>query len=256
MDIFGSSATGNVVQGNFIGTDVTGTVALANPVSAFGITNATDNLIGGTEPGAGNIIAGGSLGGLRIITQEVFGGSAADNIIQGNFIGTDLTGTIELGNGGHGIELANTSGNIIGGTASGAGNIIAHSGEDGVFVESGTNNTILGNTIHSNGSLGIDLGTDGVNSNDSGDGDTGANNLLNFPVLSAVTASNITGSLNSAPNTTFRTGRETGTSSPMVRGWARPRLRCGLNGQAGATVGSTRSLLWPRTARVGSVRAA
>ena len=205
MSIFGSSGTGNVVQGNFFGADVTGTVALENPVYVIGLSDATDNLIGGTEPGAGNIIAGGGLGGLIIETLGIFGGPAADNTVQGNFIGTDPTGTINLGNNGHGIEIDdNTSGNIIGGTASGAGNIIAHSEKDGVFVGSGTNNTILGNTIHSSGGLGIDLGTDGVTPNDSGDGDPGANNLQNFPVLSAVTASNITGSLNSAPNTTFR----------------------------------------------------
>lgn len=206
VNISGSGATGNVVQGNFIGTDVTGTIALLNsdPVIAFRILDAADILIGGTEPGAGNVIAGGSLAVLLIETLGIFGGPAADNTVQGNFIGTDPTGTINLGNAGHGIKLFDTSGNIIGGTAIGAGNIIAHSGEDGVFVESGTNNTILGNTIHSNDGLGIDLGTDGVTPNDSGDGDTGANNLQNFPTLTAVTSNSISGDLNSALNATFR----------------------------------------------------
>ena len=72
-----------------------------------------------------------------------------------------------------------------------------------------TGNAILGNSIYSNAGLGIDLGDDGVTANDTGDGDAGANNLQNFPVLSAAidqptVTSTSRGSLNSAASTTYR----------------------------------------------------
>src|SRR5262249_22800030 len=70
--------------------------------------------------------------------------------------------------------------------------------------------TILSNPIFGNGALGIDLGGDGVTPNDPGDGDTGANNLQNFPVFPALSAAVssgsstiIQGTLDSAPNTSF-----------------------------------------------------
>ena len=70
-----------------------------------------------------------------------------------------------------------------------------------------SNNRITGNSIHDNGGLGIDLGSDGVTLNDVGDGDAGPNNLQNYPVLSAAISDGIspriTGALNSVPTTTF-----------------------------------------------------
>ncbi len=101
---------------------------------------------------------------------------------------------------------------MIGGTGSGSGNVIAHNdsagGHPGVSVLAGTNNLILGNSIFDNGGLGIDLGNDGVTANDTADGDTGANNLQNFPVITGVNASGgmttVTGRLNSTANTTYR----------------------------------------------------
>src|SRR5205807_6138169 len=101
----------------------------------------------------------------------------------------------------------------------GAGNTVANNGGAGVFVggdpafagtaAAGTGNGILGNSIHDNGQLGIDLAPNvGVTPNDAGDADTGSNNLQNFPVINSVTpvtgGTDINLSLNSTANTLFR----------------------------------------------------
>ena len=100
---------------------------------------------------------------------------------------------------------------MIGGTAPGAGNVIAFNLGSGVWVIAGATdvgNAILSNQIYSNTGLGIDLNGDGVTGNDLGDADTGPNNLQNFPELIGVATNaghiNIQGSLNSVANTTFR----------------------------------------------------
>ena len=135
--IEGASATGNLVQGNYIGTDVTGTVALGNgwwqdyygTVMYFGsygvFVHASNNTIGGTSAGARNIISGNKTG---------IGIYASDNIVQGNYIGTDKTGTAALGNSVNGISIKSYGqslvGNIIGGTTADARNIISGNGQE------------------------------------------------------------------------------------------------------------------------------
>ncbi|MDB6109058.1 MAG: proteinputative collagen-binding proteinCalx-beta, partial [Pedosphaera sp.] len=135
-------------------------------------------------------------------------GLTGGNVIQGNFIGTDRSGAVALGNGLAGVEISSASGNTIGGNGYGTGNIIGFNGGPGVAIVAGTNNQVRGNSIFLNGGLGIDLGSDGVDANDPGDGDTGANGLQNYPVLTSITASGsstlVRGNLNSTPNTTFQ----------------------------------------------------
>ena len=109
------------------------------------------------------------------------------NAIYGNIIGTDATGTLDWGNDYAGIHLSSTSDlTIIGGLAPYAANTIAYS-YIGILVDSvSTQNTIRGNSIHSNHSIGIDLNADGANANDAGDGDSGGNTNLNWPVLNTI----------------------------------------------------------------------
>jgi hypothetical protein len=140
----------NTIQGNFIGTDPTGTIDEGNSVGISITSGADGNLIGGTTPGARNIISGNHVNGITL--------SGASNTIQGNYIGTDVTGMLNLGNGILGIHVSNTMttvNNLIGGTSVGAGNIIAFN--DGLGIGIGENpdafssgNAILGNFIHSN----------------------------------------------------------------------------------------------------------
>jgi len=197
-----ANGSNNSVQGNFVGTDPAGSTARPN---GTGISiNGSGNMIGGTTPGSGNLISGNGGTGLSI--------DGFSNFAQGNLIGTDATGTAPLPNGGFfsfgsAVGIAGVS-NQLGGAASAAGNVVAFNVHKGVVVFSGTGNRIAGNSIHDNGDLGIDLGDDGITPNDPGDGDTGPNNLQNFPVLNlaSISAGNVmvSGTLNSTPNTTFR----------------------------------------------------
>jgi hypothetical protein len=132
-----------LVQGNYIGTDVTGTLALSNTwgVSTEGTALGT-TLIGGTEAGAGNLISGNRLYGIETYLGLHF-------VIQGNTIGTDVTGTHALGNGRHGVFLDTTALSLIGGTAPGAGNLISGNGGDGIRIASSgsADDVVQGNAI-------------------------------------------------------------------------------------------------------------
>ncbi len=196
-----AGSTNNLVQGNYIGTDRTGTQEVGNRFDGVEIENSPDNLVGGTAPGAGNLLSGNHSG------IYIGGDGATGNLVQGNMVGTDYTGTAPLPNIGDGIEIRNADGNTIGGITDGASNTIAFNGGDGVAVFSGVDNDISGNSIFSNGGLGIDLIPDGVTLNDDGDGDGGPNGLQNFPTLvSAVMDGGtlIRGTFNSKPDTEFR----------------------------------------------------
>jgi len=199
------TGSGNVVEGNYIGTDITGTVDLGNNQEGISIGGA-NNAIGGTVPGAGNLISGNDVDGMRIN-----GTAATGNQVQGNFIGTKANGTDPLPNTLIGIEINGSFNNLIGGTLAGAGNTVADNGYAGVVLSAGTGNAILGNSMFGNARLGIELsGQDaiGLNVNDPGDPDSGANWTQNYPLLTSVIASggntSIKGKLNSNPNKAFR----------------------------------------------------
>jgi len=193
-----------VVQGNYIGTDITGNVALGN-ISHGLIIESSHNTIGGAVAGEGNVISGNGNNGVYIIGN----GTPTLNFINGNLIGYGADGSTPMGNKGSGVSVGAGSGptNIIGGPGA-EGNRIAFNQSSGVEVTGGKGYLISGNSITANGGLGIDLSPSGINLNDQGDTDTGANELQNFPVLtSASLISNgltyINGALNSAPNTKF-----------------------------------------------------
>ncbi|HXI93985.1 MAG TPA: hypothetical protein VNO24_28695, partial [Blastocatellia bacterium] len=196
----------NTIQGNLIGTDVNGTNPLGNSTGIRVL--GSSNVIGGLNVMARNVISangqGISLGTDNVVVQN--------NLVQGNFIGTDISGTQLLGNANDGVFVTDSINNTIGGVAAMAGelpgNLIAGNGGRGVTVSGSTTRlAVLGNSIFSNGGLGIDLNLDGVTQNDSCDGDSGPNNLQNFPEISSVTKSGanvfIEGTLNSTGSSTF-----------------------------------------------------
>jgi titin len=172
-----------LVQGNLLGTNASGSAALPNLIGIT-IVQARENQVGGSATGEGNVISGNLLHGVSLL-------NCADQVVQGNLIGTDSSGLFAVSNLGHGIHVYTVSTrNLIGGSGSGEGNVIAFNGGAGVAIGAGvtdlsTDNRVLGNSIHDNGGLGIDLASDGVTANDPGDTDTGPNNLQNFPVLSS-----------------------------------------------------------------------
>ncbi|HEX5176698.1 MAG TPA: hypothetical protein VFV83_06710, partial [Chthoniobacteraceae bacterium] len=205
VQVVGPAASGNVIQGNFVGTNATGTAALAGP-SADGIQLiAPNNMIGGTIAGARNIISGNSGTGVR--TFDFGAATGSGNVVIGNSIGLDVTVSVAVPNALVGIELSSTGPNTIGGGAPGEGNTIAFNGAGGVRVTSGAGQSIRGNSIFANSGLGIDIGGDGPTANDLGDADAGPNNLQNFPVLTSATknaaVTAIAGTLNSIANATF-----------------------------------------------------
>jgi titin len=235
------TGSGNLIEGNYIGTDRRGTVALGNVVGVAVERSAGANTIGGTAKGAGNVISGNQNDGVLVVVSgvtlqgnyigtdvtgtqalgngvrvdlagsgHIVGGTGAGNVISGNFgdgldlsgsgiqvlgnwIGTDQTGTQALGNGGDGVRVTGFN-NAIGGKATGAGNVIAFNGSDGVRVNTGTGNFIRENSIHDSGNLGIELVNNG-------------NRNQPAPVLtSAVTTSSsiaIQGTLTAAASTIY-----------------------------------------------------
>ncbi len=184
--------TGLIVQSNLIGTDSTGTVAIGNSSDGIGFSNATNVLIGGTAPGEGNVISANAVYGIVI--------SGTNITIQGNHIGTDITGTVAMGNAAHGIGITGTDVLI-------EGNVISANRGIGVTLGNAQRVRITQNSIHSNRGLGIDINGNGVTPNDLGDADGGTNLQQNFPVLTSgtrfTTSTQIAGTINSTANSAF-----------------------------------------------------
>ena len=210
------ATSGNVVQGNYIGTDAGGNVALGFANTGVVIFNSSDdNVIGGTVPGAGNVISGNATGLFIDGFNAGAEGPPTGNVVQGNLIGVGADGSTPVPNSFQGVRISSALNTTVGGSVPFAGNIIAFNGptEDigvnGIELigDSTKNISIRGNFIYSNGRLGIDINPSGVTPNDAGDVDSGPNNRQNFPLITSVVSTagqtTITGTLNSTPNTTF-----------------------------------------------------
>jgi len=146
-----------------------------------------NNTIGSLDPAFYTVIGDNGGDGIEL-------NGTSKNVIQNVKIGTDLSSSAPVGNGGNGIHIVNSSDNLIGGTATNAANVIAHNGLDGVYVASGKNNGILRNSIEANLSQGIDLAT-------------GANNNQPAPVITGTTGTSVNltvnGTLTAKKNTNF-----------------------------------------------------
>jgi CSLREA domain-containing protein len=213
FDRNGIEITGDVtnakVEGNFIGTDPSGTLDLGNGAS-FGdgvVVFGDSNTVGGTSRFQRNLISGNDGEGVDLS----FG---VGNEVQGNLIGTARDGGSDLGNDFLGVAVRGADRNFVGDFSSSGANTIAFNGLDGVFVGTGTGtgNRILSNSIFNNGGLGIDLqgGTENAQdatANDPGDPDGGPNDLQNKPVITSATTSGgtttIKAKLNSTPGDAF-----------------------------------------------------
>lgn len=201
-----SGGSNLLVQGNYFGPDASGVGILPNTSVSVGgnitLTGCTNFVIGGSASAARNVVSGSRDGFIIYRSSNI--------TIQGNSIGTNANGAIQIGFGNTEVAIAlvgDSQNNLVGGTASGEGNLIAGNG-GGVIVGDmldfllALNNSILGNSIHGNtggslSSLGIDLlgnsndyitwSDIGVTANDLGDGDETSNHLMNFPVINSAT---------------------------------------------------------------------
>jgi len=189
------------IGGNYVGALADGASAVGNRLCGIVLSNAWNCAIGGSLPPEANVVCGNGQHGIWIA-----GPNAVSNTVLNACVGTDATGTAGLGNALDGVRVHVASMTRIGGDGAFEGVTITHNGGNGVTVVSGNGNTVVATEIVSNGGLGIDLGNDGVTANDAGDGDGGANELQNFPVIENVMSgsAHIDGTLNSAPNRTYR----------------------------------------------------
>jgi hypothetical protein len=136
--IYGPSAMSNTIAGNYIGTDVSGTTVLSN--TQFGVSmwyGADHNTVGGSTPGERNVISGNGWGNVAIY-------DSSDNIVLGNYVGTEASGTANLGTPSDGVYVGGSAQN----NAVGPHNVISGN-EDGVRIEGSTttSNTVFGNYI-------------------------------------------------------------------------------------------------------------
>jgi Ca2+-binding RTX toxin-like protein len=186
-------STGITILGNRIGTNAAGTTA--KPNAEHGIVSTVTVTIGGTSAGARNVISGNAESGIALF-------NSTNSVIQGNFIGTNAAGNAGIGNGLEGIDLQGSTGVTIGGTVTGAGNVISGNGQTGVLFNLGSNNGLLAGNI-----IGLDATGDAVLQN-SGDGvqisvsnnvQVGSTNTLGRNILSGNTSAGVAianGSLN------------------------------------------------------------
>jgi hypothetical protein len=178
------TSDGNTIQGNSIGTDAPivpfPTLGRYHNATAGLSISSSDNLVGGTEPGAGNVISANAGDGMIL--------NGSRNRVEGNYIGTDRTGTLALGNSRAGVIGSGGTGNVVGGDVQGAGNMIAFNGTGiagGVIAR--------GNAIYANFGPAIDAPNE--------------NGAHNAPVITATSVANgfanIQGTLNASNNTQY-----------------------------------------------------
>ncbi len=151
--LIGDGAAGNAIQGNIIGLAIDGVTPLGNHFDGIEVLDARNNVIGGPTPGQRNLIAANL--GLGVLIANA---SATGNVVQGNFIGTDATGTLDRGNAGEGVKISNrATGNSV------LGNVISGNGKDGVAVaDAGTaGNAVRGNKIGTDVTGRVALANDG-----------------------------------------------------------------------------------------------
>jgi parallel beta-helix repeat protein len=174
-----TASQGNMIEGNYVGLNAAGAAALSN--TEDGVDPSSYDTIGGTAPGAGNVISGNARMGMGFFGSDV--------VVQGNRIGTDATGTHAIGNN-WGIFAFQSEGNMIGGTTGAARNVVsgnitgieiagnyAHDNVvqgnyigtnaagtaavgnvyDGVFIAFSSSNTVAENVISGNGLHGVDI---------------------------------------------------------------------------------------------------
>lgn len=164
----------HVVESNYVGTDSVGALGLGNARDGIFLQGA-DSVIGGATSASGNVSSGNGEAGVHVLSV---GGARvpSHNEVVNNLIGTAPNGLDPLPNLGDGVLLQSTEVQV-------TTNTIWFNGESGIEVLAGTHNPLVGNSITGSGEIGIDLAPAGVTGNDVDDPDSGANDLLNYPLM-------------------------------------------------------------------------
>jgi Bacterial Ig domain len=166
----------DLIQGNYIGTDSTGSQPAGNNGDGITLGTTSNDTIGGTTAQTRNIISANGAKGIHFIF-----GTNTGIVVLGNYIGTDVNGSQKLGNNANGIDFfANASGNTIGGMASGAGNVIANNNGQGIEIFGGgsPNNTIVGNLIGTDATGTVAMGNNGWGVDTGSSGTLVLNNVI------------------------------------------------------------------------------
>jgi hypothetical protein len=150
-----TSSNLNAIQGNYVGTDPSGTIAVSNPNDTnFGVGfsfNCSNNTIGGTVAGSANVFAGFNTGLELEPGNTIPAFPDQGNLIQGNFIGTDVTGTKALSNRVGILMSGDLPSNAVGGTTPAARNIISGNQLIGLsflgFLDTSSGTEVQGNYI-------------------------------------------------------------------------------------------------------------
>jgi hypothetical protein len=187
VSTYDSGTMSNTVSGNYIGTDINGTADLGNVQTGIQIgEGANANVIGGDTPGERNLISGNGSSGVAIYSGG--GVTTAYNKVSGNYIGTNTSGTVAIGNS-EGVSIGGgAQNNIIGGNVAGKRNLVSGNTDFGIgiFNSGRTTNTVSGNFIGTNaasssaipnGEAGIYIGVNAAN-NMIGGSTAGERNLL------------------------------------------------------------------------------
>ena len=196
----------NVVQGNYVGLHIDGVTDLGQSFGLYVLGGTAGNVIGGTTAAARNVISGNGLG------VYLDGGSIANNnnVVLGNFIGTNAAGTGDVGSDTSGILIngsAGATGNVIGGSIAGARNVISGNADDGVLISgaNATANTVAGNLIGTNATGGGAIPNDdhgvriefGADNNIIGGATAAARNVISGNAQNGVLITGATTTLNS-----------------------------------------------------------
>jgi titin len=152
VEIKDAGTTGNTVLGNMIGVNRSGSAYIGALAGVEIRAGAAANTVGGTAAGSANVIVANGPG------VEIKDAGTTGNAVLGNMIGTDRNGTTYLGTLA-GVEIrSQASGNTVGGTAAGAGNVIDATGPAVEIKDAGTSgNAVLGNMLGTNRSGGAYL---------------------------------------------------------------------------------------------------
>jgi len=181
-------AGSNVIAGNYLGIDLSGTAARGNAQQGIWIDGSPGNVIGGTNAMDRNVISANGDAGIYLL-------NATGNVVLGNFVGTTAAGTATLGNGNNGVTVSGSSGNTIGRAAPGAGNLVSGNGGSGIYFTgaASTGNTVQNNLIGTDihGVVSISNAGDGITLQGAGNNLVGGSVALAGNVISGNTLQGI-----------------------------------------------------------------